>query len=100
MKTVYYDGNEVYLDKLVTGKEAVLSNLRARLSIMRGEFKPNIYLGLVLGSTEEEFDLFIKQIILTTEGVKNILRFESKMEGNNYVCNFKVNTDFGEVEYE
>lgn len=100
MKALFQDDNEIYLDKVVTDREAIRNNLRDRLSIIRGEYLPNVMLGLPIGAKREEIDLNVVKIITDTTGVVNVIKFNSQLIGGCYSCQFEASTVYGVVEYE
>lgn len=100
MKALFQDNNEIYLDKVVTDREAIRNNLRDRLSILRGEYLPNVMLGLPIGAKREEIDLNVIKIITDTTGVVNVIKFNSQLIGCRYSCKFEASTVYGVVEYE
>lgn len=100
MKSFVIEGGEIYPDRLVSGVDAVRANLEARLSIIRGEYMPNVMLGVPLGATKDETDLYIQKIILGTTGVLGITEFQSSIVDKVYKCRFKADTAFGRLQYE
>lgn len=86
-------------------KSYVEQKLQQKLSIHMGElnypFEDTDQLGIpyLTKKTKEEFDLILKDAILNTEGVKNILTFTSEQVINKYLYSFVVVTKEGiEVE--
>ena len=84
---------------LVEGVYAIRANLQARLSIARGEYMPDVELGIPLGATKDEIDLNVQRIILDTVGVLGITSFESRVVNKKYTCTFEANTVFGGLVY-
>ena len=80
MKTILQVENDFYPDRVVYDREAILSLLKCRLSIIKGEYVPNVMLGIPLGANKDEVDLNVQQIILKTTGVTGILEFSSYLK--------------------
>jgi len=99
MKTILQVENDFYPDRVVYDREAILSLLKCRLSIIKGEYVPNAMLGIPLGANKDEIDLNIQQIILKTTGVTGILEFSSYLKDKKYSCRFIANTIYGRVVY-
>lgn len=99
MKAFIIKDGDVYPDRLVDGVEAVRANLEARLSVIQGEYMPNVVFGLPLGATKDETDLNVQKIILDTEGVTGIIEFKSTLLNKVYNCRFKATTQFGDIIY-
>lgn len=100
MKTILHVDNDFYPDRVVYDKEAILSLLKCRLSIIKGEYRQNVMLGIPLGATKDEIDLSVQQIILKTAGVEGILEFTSNFSNKRYSCTFLASTIYGEVRYD
>ena len=100
MKAFKMSDGDVFPDTLVEDREALRVNLQARLSIIRGEYMSDVFLGVPLGATKDETDLYIQKIVLNTSGVQGIQSFTSSIENKVYKCRFTVNTVFGDVVYE
>lgn len=90
----------IHPDKLVYGVEAIRANLECRLSIVQGEYMPNVLLGIPLGATKDETDLYVQRIILETEGITGISSFTSSVVNKVYSCKFHANTVYGGLTYE
>lgn len=100
MKALFQENDEIYLDRVAVDKDAIRNNLHDRLSILRGEYLPNVMLGLPIGASQEEIDLNVVKIVTGTTGVVSIVKFNSKLSGGRYSCQFEVTTAFGVVKYE
>lgn len=90
----------------VSGKEAVQQSIRTRLLLWKLEWWENLQGGLpmreeILNSRDTTHaDDIIRERVLDTPHVNNILFFESIFDPNTriYTVNMVVNTDFGEVD--
>lgn len=100
MKAFELLNGDVHPDILVSGVDAIRANLEARLSIIRGEYMPNVMLGIPLNATKDETDLYVQKIILGTKGVRSIDKFSSAIVDKVYKCKFFATTDFGGLDYE
>lgn len=100
MKTLLHKDGDVYFDGVAENQEAIRNSLRDRLSIVKGEYMPNVMLGLPIGATQEEIDLNVQQIILGTSGVTGILKFNSNIVDKIYRCRFEASTIYGRLIYE
>ena len=92
-------GDDIYPFEIVEDVYAVRANLQARLSIVQGEYMPDVGLGIPLGATQEEIDLNVQRIILDTTGVTGIVSFRSTVANKKYACQFEASTVFGSLVY-
>lgn len=92
-------GEDIYPFVVVEDVFAIRANLQARLSIVRGEYPADVGLGIPLGASQDEIDLYVRKIILNTFGVRSISEFSSTMAGKRYSCKFKAETVFGSLYY-
>lgn len=100
MKAFAFKGDDIYPDTLVSGVDAIKVNLQARLSIVQGEYMPNTLLGVPLGATKDETDLYVQKVILGTTGVVGITEFGSVVVDKVYKCKFVASTIYGRLQYE
>lgn len=100
MKSFEMRDGDIYPDTLVEDIYAIQANLTARLSIIKGEYMPNVLLGLPLGTTKDETDLNVQNVILGTKGVTGITTFSSSMVNKVYKCKFRAETIYGRLSYE
>jgi hypothetical protein len=77
--------------------------LQQKLSIQLGELSYNyertsdIGIPYINKKTKNELDLILKNQIINTETVKEILEFSSTFENRHYSCNFKVMIQGGDI---
>lgn len=91
--------DDIYPFEVVTDIYAVRANLQARLSIVQGEYMPDVGLGIPLGAIKDEIDLNVQRIILDTTGVIGITSFRSVVANKKYTCQFEASTVFGSLVY-
>lgn len=76
----------------VTNELVIKHNIEARCQVIRGELLYNILLGIPLHADKEDLDLAISNIVLTTNGVKSIEKFESSIIERKYKAYLIINT--------
>lgn len=93
---------------VVSGLEAIRQHLRQRLQFFRGEYAHDITRGIPY---HDEFfkknpnpivmDYVLKDTILTTPGVTELLSFSMDLNNSTRILNiaFKVSTDYGNLVY-
>lgn len=95
-------------DQYVQGADAIRSLLLQRLSVFKNElmfsypsyaYTSSIGLPLFEKLNQFELDLEIKKIIRNTQGVKNIITFNSQKINGAYSATFVVDTVEGEIEW-
>ena len=99
MKALKHVDGDIYFDGVVSDADAIKALLLDRLSIIKGEYLPNVMLGVPLGATKDEIDLSVTEIIQRTTGVTGIVEFSSHMEGKTYKCKFTASTIYGRIVY-
>lgn len=86
---------------LVDSAEAVAQTVRTRLALWTGEWFLDVgagtdYAGEVLGTgTQGSRDVEIKQRVLTTPGVTEIVQYSSTMNGRSFVVSMRLQTAYG-----
>jgi len=93
---------------IVTGVDAIEQHLRQRLQFFRGEYAHDLTRGIPY---HDEFfkknpdpivmDYILKDTILTTPGVAELLSFVMDINNSTRILNisFKVSTDYGNLVY-
>ena len=88
---------EINIFKFVYDTEVVKNLILERCQIIKGELPYNKVMGIGLKATKDTADLDISSIILSTNGVKEIISFESKLENKKYTANVIIRTNFNDI---
>ena len=97
------DGTAKKANNYVSDAEAIRASLIQRLSIIKGELWYNVIFGQPLfdkSKSKVPFDSFVLTEIKKTEGVIDILKFESKVEQHDYYCAAQIQSQYGLIEIE
>ena len=83
----------------VKDKQAVRDSLQQRLSVIKHElwFEPEFGLPLVDKPSKLDIDFDVIDTINQTEGVFEIINFQSSVSGKQYSAEFTVSTIYGEI---
>lgn len=94
-------------NKFLKDREAVGQAIITRMKLLYGEWWENTDDGLplfeqILGTFDSQqnrnaIDLIISERISSTQGVKNIVRFESEFQNRLYSAQCTINTIYGEI---
>lgn len=98
--TIYKDGKtrkEINIFKFVYDAEVVKNLICQRCQIIRGELAYNTVMGIGLKSHKDALDLDISSIILNTNGVKEIVSFESEQVDKKYSAKIVVKTKSDDI---
>lgn len=91
-------GKKIQAQSFVESIDAVTTALNQRLSIIKNELWYNMSFGLPLTdkvSSKYIIDASINEIVLNTQHVVEIMRFESSISGHTYKCNMTIRSDYG-----
>lgn len=94
-------GKKVQAQSFVESIDAVTAALNQRLSIIKNELWYNMSFGLPLidkVSSKYIVDAAINEIVLNTQHVVEITRFESSISGHTYKCNMTIKSDYGVIQ--
>ena len=83
-------------------QEAVVMSLTQRLSIIKGELKHYMNVGFPLFDRKPSkavFDSYTIRTILNHPDVIDLIEFKSAIENRVYVCNFTINTSYGNISF-
>ena len=83
-KTPHGVEREFDISKCVYDSEVIRNNVEARCSVIRGELRYDVTIGVPLGLDKEETDLVILSTINNTSGVKGIEQFTSDLKNRKY----------------
>lgn len=82
-------------------KDAIVSSLNQKLSVIKGELWNHVNYGLPLFDkikNKSIIDATVIRQVLNTNNVLNIEKLQSIKDNINYTCSLKINTFFGEIE--
>lgn len=94
-------GKKIQAQSFVESIDAVTAALNQRLSIIKNELWYNMSFGLPLTdkvSSKYIVDAAINEIVLNTQHVVEIARFESSISGHTYKCNMTIKSDYGVIQ--